>query len=87
MKDFIGTFSFENENPTTDSALQVVKEMIRDKEETTTKRPKSKWDRQMNYSLACYNLAFDGGDPESEEEDPRHLNIEEIEGPREVQGP
>ena len=31
----------------------------------------------MDYALACYNLADDGGDPESEEEDPRHLGIAE----------
>ena len=30
---------------------------------------------------------MDGGDGESDEEDPRHLNIEETEGEREVQGP
>jgi len=31
----------------------------------------------MNYALAFYNLAVDGGDPESKEDDPRHLDIEE----------
>ena len=41
----------------------------------------------MDYALACYNLAVDGGDPESEEEDPRHLDIEETEGEQEVKGP
>jgi len=41
----------------------------------------------MDHALACYNLAMDGGDGEDDDEDPRHLNIEETEGEREVQGP
>lgn len=41
----------------------------------------------MSYSLACYKLAFDGGDGESDEEYLRHLNIAETEGEHEIQGP
>jgi len=41
----------------------------------------------MDYALACYKIAADGGDPENKEEDPRHLDIIETEGEREVQGP
>ena len=40
----------------------------------------------MEYALACYNLALDGGDGESDEEYPRHLEIEETKGEHEVQG-
>lgn len=40
----------------------------------------------MKYSLACYNLEMDGGDDESDEEDPRHLNIEETEGEHDQEG-
>ena len=36
VKIFIGTFSFEDDNPTIDSALQVVKERIWDEEEIAT---------------------------------------------------
>ena len=80
VKDFIGTFSFEYDNPNIDSALQVVKEIIQDEEQITTERTESEWDEKINYALACYNLEIHGGDPESEEEDPRHLDIAEIEG-------
>jgi len=80
VKDFIGTFSFEDDNPTIDSALQVVKERIWDEEEIVTERTESVWDEKMDYALACYNVAVDIGDPESEEEDPRHLDIVETEG-------
>ena len=41
----------------------------------------------MEHSLACYQLATNGGDGESDEEDPRHININETEGERAVQGP
>jgi len=41
----------------------------------------------MEHALAYYNLAMDGGDGKSDEEDPRHLYIEETEGEHNVQGP
>lgn len=87
LKDFIGTFIFEDNNPTIDSALQVVKERNWDEEGIAIERTKSEWDEKMDCALACYNLAVDGGDLESEEEDPRHLEIEETKGEHEVQGP
>jgi len=40
----------------------------------------SEWDEHIEYALASYNLAMDGGDGESDEEDPRHLDIKETEG-------
>jgi len=80
VNHFIFTFSFEDESPTIDNALQVVKEKI------MTELAKFDWDEQMEYALACYKLATDGGNGESDEEDPRHLDIVETEGEREVQG-
>lgn len=47
----------------------------------------SEWGEQMEHALACYNLAIDGGDGKSDEEDPTHINNEETKGEREVQGP
>jgi len=37
----------------------------------------SEWEEQMEHALACYKLATDGGDGERDEEDLRHLEIEE----------
>ena len=41
----------------------------------------------MEYTLACYKLATDGGDGESDEEYLRHLEIKETEGDCEIHGP
>ena len=41
----------------------------------------------MKHALACYKLALEGGDGESDDEDPRHLKIVETQGERAVQGP
>lgn len=87
VNHFIGTFSFEDENPTIDIALQVVKENIWDEGKIMTELEESEWDVEMDYALACYKLATDGGDSERKEEDPRHLDIIETKGEREVQGP
>lgn len=38
----------------------------------------------MDYALACYKLALDGGDGESNEEDPRNLDIVGAKGEHEV---
>jgi len=81
IRHFINTFSFEDESTTTDNALQVVKEKI------LVESIESEWGEQMEHALVCYNLATDGGDDESDEEDLRHLDIAETEGEREVQGP
>ena len=35
----------------------------------------SEWDEEMAYALACYKLATDGGDGESDEEDLRNHGI------------
>jgi len=75
VKHFIGTFSFEDDNPAIDGALQVVKENIWDERNITTELAESEWDTDMDYALSCYKLATDGGEPESEEEDPSHLDI------------
>jgi len=47
----------------------------------------SKGDEEMQHALACYKLAVEGGDGESDDEELRHLEIEETKGEREVQGP
>jgi len=48
---------------------------------------KSERDEEMDYALACYKLALEGDDDESDDEDPRYLDIAETEGEHAIQGP
>jgi len=62
--------------------LQEIKEFIF----TTPKEPiewaQPDWSTQLHHMLECYNVTV-----EEEEEDLRTINIPEIEGRREVEGP
>jgi len=41
----------------------------------------------MQHALACYKLAIEGGNGESDDEELHHLNIKDTKGEREVQSP
>jgi len=84
MKHLICNFSFEAESPTMDNALQEVMRRILS-EPVEENEPKE--DKEMKHTLACYKLALEGGDGESDDENPRHLDIAETEGEHEVQSP
>ena len=81
MKQFICTFSFEVESPTMDNALEVVMRRIWSE---PVEAKESEGDKEMQHALACYKLAIEGGDEESDDEELRHLDIEETEGEIEV---
>ena len=66
IKHFITTFSFEDDSPSMDAALQIIKIKLFE-EITITEEKQPEWDVQMEYALACYNLAMDGGDDEDNE--------------------
>ena len=84
MKQFIYTFSFEAESPTVDNALQVVMRRIWSE---PVAENETEEDEEMKQALACYKLAIEGGDGESDDEELQKLDIIETKGEREVQGP
>jgi len=79
IRHFVATFNFEDDSSPIDTALQIIRGKVFI--EPTT------YEEELEHALACYNLAMDGGDGESDEEDLRHLDIEETKGEREAQGP
>lgn len=84
IRHFIDAFSFEDESPTIDNALHIIRGKVF-KELVMSKEEESKWGEQTEHTVACFNLAMDVGDGESDEEDPRYVDIEEEEeGEREV---
>ena len=74
------TFGFEFEYPENDDALEMIRtKVFEDGSFPLYNQPDQV--AQLENALACYNLAVD------EEEDPRNVNILELEGARKVQGP
>ena len=77
---FILTFSFEDDFPYIDLALQTVtKKIFENATPFTWKQPN--WAAQIENELECCNLIVE------EEEDPRNIDITESEGYREVTRP
>lgn len=83
MKEFICTFNFEAETPTVDNALQVVMRRIWS---DPVAENEVEEEEAMKQDLACYKLAIEGNDAESDDEELRHLEIIEAEGEIGVQG-
>ena len=84
MKEFIFTFNFEAESPMVDNALQVV--MRRIWSEPVAENEVEE-EEAMKQALACYKLAIEGNDVESDDEELQHIEITETEGKRGVQVP
>jgi hypothetical protein len=85
QQNFIATFSFEHENPNVDFTLKHIRGLIFiDKLELdlmTEYQQQNRW--TVKELLSCYHVEEDIPD----EEDPRNIQIPEIEGEREVAGP
>lgn len=79
---FLLTFSFEDDFASINEALQEIKEVIfiTLKEPMECTQPDSS--TQLHHALECYNVTI-----EEEEEDPRNINILEVEGHHEVEDP
>lgn len=76
------TFSFEDEWGSIDEALQEVKATIFRIPQELVESILSKWATQLSCELECYNVIV-----EEEDDDLQKINILEMEGHREVQGP
>lgn len=84
IRHFVTTCSFEDESPTIDASLHIVRGKVFTKF-VMSEEEESKWGEQIEHALAYYNLIMDGVDGESDEEDSRHIDIEETKKEREVQ--
>ena len=79
---FMMTFSFEDGWDSIEEALQEVKAAIFRIPQEPVELIYLEWATQLSCALECYNVTV-----EEEDEDPRKINILEMEGHREVQGP
>ena len=76
------TFSFEDGFDCIDEALQEVKASIFRILQDPLDLIQLDWTTQLSHVIVCYNVNTDG-----EDEDPLKINIPEIEGHHEVEGP
>jgi len=79
---FIMKFNFEDRFECIDKALQEVKVSIFRIVQDPLDLIQPNWTTQLSHALECYNVTT-----EEEDEDPQKINIPEIEGHREVEGP
>jgi hypothetical protein len=85
QQNFTVTFSFEHENPNIDVALKRIRGVIFIKEpdiELITKEQQQN-KQTIKELLSCYHVQEEGPD----EDDPHDIQIEEVEGERDVEGP
>jgi hypothetical protein len=84
-QNFVVTFSFKHENPDIDSALKQIKGVIfidEPKVELMTEYQQQN-KQTIKELLSCYHVEEEAPD----EDDPRNIQITELEGEREVEGP
>ena len=73
------TFSVDDVCPTFDVAIRLIHSKVFDDKEVS--KYQLDWKEQEANAMECYNLAID------DEDDPRNINIPELEGECEVHGP
>jgi hypothetical protein len=79
---FVATFSFERQYPSVDQALQVVRHKIFEEEPNLPiEQEEYEQTEPLQKLQGCYNINV------GEDDDPRNVNITEIEGQRDVEGP
>jgi hypothetical protein len=85
QQNFTITFSFEHENPNIDAALKWIRGIIFIEEPEieliTEEQQRNK--QTVKELLSCYHVQEEAPD----EDDPRDIQIEEVEGERDVKGP
>ena len=79
VDSFVLTFSINEVCPTLDAAIRLIHTNVFDDKEIAEYQPD--WKEQEANAVECYNLAID------EDDDPRNINIPELEGHYEVHGP
>jgi hypothetical protein len=82
IHNFVTTFLFESEYSSVDQALQIMRHKVF---EATSSLPMEKeedeWISPLQKLQSCYNINVDDDD------NPKKVNITEIEGQRDVEGP
>jgi hypothetical protein len=87
QQNFVATFSFEHENPNIDSMLKLIWGVIfidEPEAEIITKYQQQN-KQTIKDLLSCYHVEEEA--PDEDEDDPYNIQITEIEGEREVEGP
>jgi hypothetical protein len=81
-QNFVATFFFESQHPMVDQALQVVRQkLFEEAPNLTLEQDEDEWNAPLQKMQGCYNINAD------EDDDPMNVNIIEIEGQRDVEGP
>lgn len=76
------TFSFKDVFTSIDEALQEIEVVIFKMSQEPPEWVQPDWSTQLCHVLECYNVIAKG-----ENDDPRNINISEVEGHHEVEGP
>jgi hypothetical protein len=75
IQNFITTFLFESEFPSVDQALQMVRQKVfKEASSLPLEKEEDEWTAPLQKLQICYNIN------EDEDDDPRKVNITEIEG-------
>jgi hypothetical protein len=81
-QNFVTTFLFESQYPSVDQALQIVRQKVFEEASSLPlEQEEDEWTAPLQKLQGCYNINAD------EDDDPRKVNIAEIEGQRDVEGP
>jgi hypothetical protein len=82
IQNFITTFLYESENPSVYQALQIVRQkLIEEASSLPLEQEEDEWTTPLQKLQSCYNINA------NEDDDLRKVNIIEIEGQRDVEGP
>jgi hypothetical protein len=80
-RNFVTTFLFETQYPSVDQALQIVRQKVfEEASNPPLEQEEDEWTVPLQKLQGCYNINDD------EDDDPRKVNIAEIEGQRDVEG-
>jgi hypothetical protein len=82
IQNFITTFLFESKFPSVDQSLQIVRQKVfKEASGIPLDKEEDEWNVPLQKMQIFYNINVD------EDDDPRKVNIAEIEGQRDVEGP
>jgi hypothetical protein len=82
LQNFVTTFLFESEFPSVDQALKIVRQKVfKESSSLPLEQEEDEWTTPFHKLQGCYNINADKDD------DSRKVNIAEIEGHRDVEGP
>jgi hypothetical protein len=82
IQNFVATFLFESQYPMVDQALQVVRQKVFEEAPSLPmEQEEDEWIVPLQKLQGCYNINV------NEDDDPRKVNIAEMEGQRDIEGP